>query len=146
MLNQEKGARAYANADLRLTNDPQDILVKVYDKSIECLSTAKRLFLAGESSFDNHVATVQRVLAELIASLKGPEAEFSQGLAGLYTYLIRRVDSLEIGKTDAKPLDEAIDILTDLRDTWKKAFGKERKSDASSHRQPGATGAVNVSL
>jgi flagellar protein FliS len=146
VLNQGKGAQAYAKADLRLTNDPQDILVKVYDKSIECLSTAKRLFLAGESSFDNHVATVQRVLAELITSLKDPEEEFSQGLASLYFYLIRSIDSLEIGKADAKPLDEAIDILTELRDAWKQAFGKERKSDASSHRQPGATGAVNVSL
>lgn len=87
-----------------LNASPQKLLLKVYDFAIAQCS-------------NKNIEKTNRALAELISALKyeGEEvAEISNGLRRLYEYC-----QDEVRKQN---FDIALEILTELRTTWIKAF------------------------
>ena len=68
----------------------------------------------------------ENIILELMTSLKMDFA-FSQQLYALYEYLYRRLVKANIEK-DVVLLDEVIELLTELRQTWAEVAAKVRET------------------
>ncbi len=59
--------------------------------------------------------------------------EISNNLMSLYDFMRERLIDANIRK-DTKPIDEALEIMTELRDTWKEAMKQVKKQVYSGRR------------
>ncbi len=120
---------------LKITNaSPTGIIVILYDLAIEYIDCAKNCFAEN----DHDGARVQctnagRVLGDLIASL-----DFSYGISfqlyRIYEY-ISRVVSMAVLKNDAKGLDEAVKLLSELKGSFAKIAENDENGPAMSNAQ-----------
>ena len=65
------------------------------------------------------------IIQELRSTLD-PEIELSQGLEQMYEYLYNRLVEANM-KNDVEALDEVVNFVMGLRDTWKQVMGLVKK-------------------
>lgn len=112
------------------TSSPEQILILLYDGAIKFLNQAK----IGIQNKDielthNNLIKAQNIISELRDTLDMEiGGELANNLYSLYNYFNRRLVQANI-KKEIEPLDEVLEHLKGLRDTWKQAIIKKREED-----------------
>ena len=96
-----------------------DLVIMCYEKAVQSLHDAKHHLQ--EQQYEAKASNLKRVLDiiyELRASLDFEKGgEIASNLGAIYAYLIRRVQEGDI-KKDFSAFDEAIEILSELKEAW----------------------------
>ncbi|OLA94296.1 MAG: flagellar export chaperone FliS [Candidatus Melainabacteria bacterium LEY3_CP_29_8] len=112
------------------TSSPEQILILLYDGAIKFLNQAK----IGIQNKDielthNNLIKAQNIISELRDTLDMEiGGELANNLYSLYNYFNRRLVQANI-KKEVEPVDEVLEHLRGLRDTWKQAIIKKREED-----------------
>ena len=112
------------------TSSPEQILILLYDGAIKFLNQAK----IGIQNKDielthNNLIKAQNIISELRDTLDMKiGGELANNLYSLYNYFNRRLVQANI-KKEIEPVDEVLEHLRGLRDTWKQAIIKKREED-----------------
>ncbi|UKI42599.1 MAG: flagellar export chaperone FliS [Candidatus Melainabacteria bacterium] len=110
------------------TSSPEQILILLYDGAIKFLNQAK----IGIQNKDielthNNLIKAQNIISELRDTLDMEiGGELANNLYALYNYFNRRLVQANI-KKEIEPVDEVLEHLRGLRDTWKQAIIKKEK-------------------
>ena len=114
-----------------MTASPGELTLMLYDGAIKNLKLFKMYNASKDFIKANEVSQkTQAIIAELMRSLD-MRYEVSQQLLRLYDYILSDVVQSNIKKDDA-PADTAMDMLTDLRDTWQQATRLNRQQTLGS--------------
>lgn len=115
---QARGAQAYHQTQIQ-SRSPLELVVMLYDGAIRHLGQAQRANAQNDpGARRDALSRTLAIIGELQASLNLHEGrEIAASLDGLYAYLTTRL--LEVAtRKDASAIDEAIHLLTPLRDAW----------------------------
>lgn len=118
------------------TSSPEQILILLYDGAIKFLNQAK----IGIQSKDielthNNLIKAQNIISELRDTLDMEiGGELANNLFALYNYFNRRLVQANI-KKEIEPVDEVLEHLRGLRDTWKQAIIKKREEEKLSSQE-----------
>jgi flagellar secretion chaperone FliS len=105
------------------TASPEQILLMLYDGAIKFLRIAKNAMAAKDlEKCHNHLIKTQNILTELMTSLNFElGGEVARNLYKLYDYYIWSLVQANIHK-DPKPVDEVLEHLKGLKQTWEQAI------------------------
>ena len=118
------------------TSSPEQILILLYDGAIKFLNQAK----IGIQNKDielthNNLTKAQNIISELRNTLDMEiGGDLANNLYALYNYFNRRLVQANI-KKEIEPVDEVLEHLRGLRDTWKQAIIKKREEEKLSSRE-----------
>jgi flagellar protein FliS len=127
------GLAQYQNTQIS-TSNPEKILLMLYDGAIKFTRLAIDRLAKGDIAAKGlNISKAQAIVAELMNTLDHEAGgDMAARLEQLYIYLINEYVNANINNT-AQPLENALGILSTLRDTWVEAAGmvkKERESGA----------------
>ena len=104
-----------------MTASPQELTLMLYDGAIKFGNQAKIAIENGDiEKAHNSIVKVQNIIVEFRSTLD-MQYEISGSLNLLYEYIDRRLFDADMAK-DIEALDEAIDFIRELRNTWKEAM------------------------
>jgi len=109
-----------------LTASPQELTLMLYNGCLKFIKLAKRAMM--EKNFEEkntNIIKAQMIIQELRSTLD-PNIELSQGLEQMYEYLYNRLVEANM-KNDEEALDEVVNFVMELRDTWKQVMGLVNK-------------------
>jgi len=109
-----------------MTASPQELTLMLYNGCLKFIKLAKRAMM--EKNFEEknkNMIKAQMIIQELRGTLD-PDIELSQGLEQMYEYLYNRLVEANM-KNDIEALDEVINFVMELRDTWKQVIGLANK-------------------
>lgn len=114
---------AYRQVDVQTASQGK-LIVMLFNGAIQRAEEAKRQ-LGGRNvqSIHDNLMRAQEILTELRGALDFSVGEIAYNLDRIYEYIIYLLIQSNIRK-DAATLEEAIDHLTIMRDTWQEAFAK----------------------
>ena len=118
------------------TSSPEQILILLYDGAIKFLNQAK----IGIQNKDielthNNLTKAQNIISELRNTLDMEiGGDLANNLYALYNYFNRRLVQANI-KKEIEPVDEVLEHLRGLRDTWKQAIIKKREEEKLSSQE-----------
>ena len=118
------------------TSSPEQILILLYDGAIKFLNQAK----IGIQNKDielthNNLIKAQNIISELRDTLDMEiGGELANNLYALYNYFNRRLVQAN-RKKEIEPVDEVLEHLRGLRDTWKQAIIKKREEEKLSSQE-----------
>lgn len=99
---------------------PGILILMLFDGAIRYLNTSKDK--ASRSLFKEafrYKANAQDVIYELSASLNMKCGTIAQNLYRLYDYMMDKLIGIDMTNKYSAEIDEVINMLTELRDTWK---------------------------
>jgi len=110
-----------------MTASPEDLTLMLYNGAIKFINLGK-LFIEEKNMEKAHynIIRAQDIISELNITLD-MDYEISQNLRKLYTFVLEKLLDANISK-DVKHLDEALEIVEGLRDTWKDAMQEIKKT------------------
>ena len=109
------------------TAPPDKLLLMLYDGAIRFCNQAKKALVGQKLEESNYyIIKAEDIILELMTSLK-MDFEFSQNLYSLYDYLYKQLVEANIHK-DMVLLDEVVELLTELRQTWAEVAVKARET------------------
>ncbi len=109
-----------------LTATPEELTLMLYDGAIKFMNIAKYSIKNNDKErAHKSLIRAQDIVVELNSTLN-MDYEVSKNLETLYDFVIDKLIDANINK-QGEPIDEALDILTELRDTWKEAMKDVRK-------------------
>jgi flagellar secretion chaperone FliS len=102
-----------------LTASPEQLQLMLYDGAIRFATQARESLQARDiEQTHNHLVRAQRIIVELQNGLRPDAApEICSQMAGLYAFVYRRLVEANLQK-DLAALDEALQILNHMRQTW----------------------------
>jgi flagellar protein FliS len=103
-----------------MTASPADLIVMLFDACIKDLKLAEICLndngdLSGSHA---HFLNAQEIIMELVNCLD-PSVELSSQLLDIYDFLLRTLREMNV-KKDITLLPDVLEILTSMRDTWRK--------------------------
>lgn len=109
-----------------LTATPEELTLMLYDGGIKFMNIAK-YSIENNDIKKSHESLIraQNIIIELKSTLN-MDYEISSNLEKLYNFIIDKLVDANINKKK-EPIEEALEILTDLRDTWKIAMQNVKK-------------------
>lgn len=108
------------------TASPEELTLMLYNGIIKFMTLAELAIDKKDiESKNTNLQKAQTIIAELEATLK-MDYEISKNLWQLYDFAMDRLTDANI-KNDKKLIQEAKDIITDIRDSWKEAMLISRK-------------------
>lgn len=115
------------------TATPEELTLMLYDGGIKFMNIAK-YNIENNQIEKAHQALIraQDIVLELSSSLN-MEYEISNNFRQLYDFIMNNLIDANINK-EIKPIDEALEILTEMRDIWKEVM-KEVKKRVYQNRQ-----------
>lgn len=118
------------------TSSPEQILILLYDGAIKFLNQAKIGIQNKDIEFThNNLIKAQNIISELRDTLDMEiGGELANNLYALYNYFNRRLVQANI-KKEIEPVDEVLEHLRGLRDTWKQAIIKKREEEKLSSQE-----------
>lgn len=118
-LNQYKQNTVY-------TATPEELTLMLYDGCIKFMNIAK-YNIENKNIQKSHEALLraQYIIMELRSTLD-PSYQISNNLMSLYDFMRQRLIDANINK-DIKPIEEVLELMTDLRDTWREAMKQVKK-------------------
>lgn len=120
VLNQYKQNAVY-------TATPEELTLMLYDGCIKFMNMAKYHIEKGNvPKAHESLIRAQDIIYELRATLDD-KYEISSNFRKLYDFVLDRLISANLRK-EIKPIDEALEIITGLRDTWKEAMKQVKKA------------------
>ncbi|MCL6518698.1 MAG: flagellar export chaperone FliS [Armatimonadetes bacterium] len=104
------------------TASPGKLLLMAYDAAIRFAKTAAEKMKEGKlDQQSENIRKVQNIVLELISSLDmNVDRQLAENLYSLYSYIFDRLTHANI-KDDQRALEEVIQILSELRQTWAEA-------------------------
>lgn len=113
-----------------MTMTPGDMLTAVYDGLLKELNFVQAAFAAKDySEINRRCQKAQRLLQHLQSSLDF-KYEISNNLNNLYHYFIRVMIQINV-KKDPAGLEDIIQMISDLRETYVQADKKARSGESS---------------
>lgn len=108
------------------TATPEELTLMLYDGSIKFMNIAK-YSIENDDIQRAHEALIraQDIIIELNLSLN-MEYDLSTNFRRLYEFILDKLIDANIQK-EIEPIDEALEILTEMRDTWKEAMQQVKK-------------------
>ncbi|MBN1102067.1 MAG: flagellar export chaperone FliS [Deltaproteobacteria bacterium] len=108
-----------------------DLVLMCYEKAIESLWQARKSYEQGQ--YEQKARKLQRGL-RIIQELQGclnfeKGGQIARNLDAIYTYLVRRLLEGDV-KRDLTAFDEAVKILTDLKDSWRGIASENQAKEA----------------
>lgn len=127
MKSSQNPARVYE----AVQNEPtsmEETLVLLFQGAVKLLQDGRRHLSAGEyEQWHDCSVRTRRILSELLVALDTDKApEVCEGLNALYVYIHRLITEAGL-EEDYDKLQEAIDLLKQLADTWKEAWKECRR-------------------
>lgn len=120
VLNQYKQNAVY-------TATPEELTLMLYDGCIKFMNMAKYHIEKGNvPKTHESLIRAQDIIYELRATLDD-KYEISSNFRKLYDFVLDRLINANLRK-EIKPIDEALEIMTGLRDTWKEAMKQVKKA------------------
>lgn len=108
------------------TASPGELTLMLYNGCIKFINQAKQFIEQKDiEKANNAIIRAQDIIQELLVTLN-MDYEISKNLAALYDFMYRRLIDANISK-DVEALDEVLDLVTELRDTWKEVIKKTRQ-------------------
>lgn len=115
-----KQLEMYQNNSVNTASGPQ-LTLMLYDG---CIRFVKRGIKATEDKDyqvkNEQLQKAQDIIRELMITLD-PKVEISKQMMSLYDYILHLLQEGNI-KNDLDSLEEALDLITDFRDTWREAM------------------------
>ncbi len=112
---------AYTKVDVETASQGK-LVVMLFNGAIKRAEEAKRQMENGKNEgVHNNLIRAQEIIAELRASLDMKHGDIAKNLDRLYEYFQHLLIQANIKKADA-PIDECIDLMIGMRDTWQEAF------------------------
>lgn len=113
-------AAAYLDNKIK-TATPAELTLMLYDGSIKFCNIAIMAIEENDNSKANtNIIKAQKIMLELRSSLDH-KYEISKNLDSLYEYIYSELIEANM-KKDKNVLDEVLESLRELRDTWKEAM------------------------
>lgn len=108
------------------TATPEELTLMLYDGAIKFMNIGK-YNIENKDMEKSHGALIraQDIILELKLSLN-KDYEISDNLDTLYDFVMEKLLDANINKK-AEPIDEALEIITEIRDTWKEAMKSVKK-------------------
>ncbi|WP_350344144.1 flagellar export chaperone FliS [Proteinivorax tanatarense] len=105
------------------TASPGELVLMLYNGAIKNLNQSINfLEQDNKEEFRLKIEKTQDIVVELTSTLKQDE-EISKNFASLYQFVINRLIKAH-ASLSKEPVEEALKILTDMRDTWKEMLTK----------------------
>jgi len=119
-LNKSKQVQAYQDNAVVTASGPQ-LTLMLYNGCIKFINQGiKALEKNAYEQKNTYIQKAQQVIQELMLTLN-PDIKLSQDLILLYDFILHQLQQANI-KNDEKLLLEALEFVTDFRDTWKEAM------------------------
>lgn len=110
-----------------MTATPEELTLMLYDGSIKYMNIAKYSIENNEmQKAHDSLIRAQDIIIELNTTLN-MNYEVSKNLRSLYDFVINRLIDGNIRK-ESEPIEEALEIITGIRDTWKEAMKEAKKN------------------
>ncbi|MBU5676695.1 flagellar export chaperone FliS [Alkaliphilus sp. MSJ-5] len=104
-----------------MTASPQELTLMLYNGALKFIGMSKIYIEQKDIPKANEsIMRAQDIIQELNITLN-MDYEISTGLRSLYIYILDKLVDANISK-DIKHLDEAAEMVTELRDTWKESM------------------------
>ena len=109
------------------TASPEQLLLMLYEGAIKYARQAQKdMEERNIEAANNKLKKTEDIISELMVSLNMDEGgEIAQNLYNLYDYMNRRLIQANIRK-DPGLVDEVINLLTSLKESWEEAIGRVR--------------------
>lgn len=123
-------AEAYKRQQI-MTATPEALTLMLYNGALRFMKEGKEAMLAKQwEQCNTSLQKAQKIILEFQATLK-MEYDISKQLRPLYDYVY---DALVDANLHSKPerVDEAVSIVTELRDAWAEAMKTARKERGAS--------------
>ncbi len=128
-MNAATTANAYKNQQI-MTASPEELTLMLYNGAIRFVSESMQAIEQGNLEKANAAnLRAQDIVREFMCTLD-MQYEISQGYYKLYDYLEYRLIQGNL-KKDKSQLEEAKNILLELRDTWNQAMKSARAQRAA---------------
>ncbi len=123
-MNTQAALKSYAKVHYRANVEvasPHRLIAMLYEGAVERLIQAKGAMQHGNIELKGKkINSAVGIVGGLRESLNDQEGgDLAMNLDGLYVYIQTLLSSAHL-KNDVSKIDEAITLLSDLRDTWKK--------------------------
>lgn len=113
-------AAAYQDSRI-LTASPEELTLMLYDGAIKFCNLGNMAMEKGDLQATNtNLLKAQRIIMEFRTTLNS-KYSVAQDFDVMYEYIHRRLVEANLQK-DRVILDEATDLIRDMRDTWKEAM------------------------
>ncbi|QHS23280.1 flagellar export chaperone FliS [Virgibacillus sp. MSP4-1] len=112
--------QAYQNNAVN-TASPGELTLMLYNGCLKFIRQAKKAM--NETNYETkntNIQKAQRIIQELMVTMD-PESDISDQVMPLYDYINRRLMEANI-ENDPEILDEASELVTEFRDTWKEVI------------------------
>lgn len=112
--------------EMIMTKPPEELTLMLYDGCIRFIKTSMKAI--DESKFDvanENIIKAENIITELMSTLD-MSYEISKNLMSLYDFVYRWLIQANL-KKDKKYLQEALEIVEGLRDTWAEAIKVARQ-------------------
>lgn len=108
------------------TATPEELTLMLYDGGIKFMNIARYNIENNEvEKAHSSLIRAQDIIIELKSTLN-KDYEISTNLDRLYDFIMDRLIDANISKKK-EPIEEALEILTELRDTWKEVMKNVKK-------------------
>lgn len=109
------------------TATPEELTLMLYDGCIKFMNMAKYHIENGNIQKSHEsLIRAQNIIYELIGTLDY-KYEIASNFRKLYDFVLSRLIDANLRK-EVKPIEEALEIVTELRNTWKEAMSIVKKT------------------
>ncbi len=134
--------KIYTQVDVETASQGK-LIVMLFNGAIKRAEEAKRQLKSGKKeSVHNNLIRAQDIIGELRAALDMKAGEIAANLDQLYEYFQHLLVTANV-KKDAAPIEECVNMMTDIRNTWEELFTRlakeEKESKAPRINQHGQT-------
>ena len=125
----------YKNTQIETANQ-EKLLIMMYNGAIKFSKQAKEAINRNDyEAVNNSLVRTQAILLELQATLDHQKGgEIAENLDALYDYMKRRLTDANVDK-EKEPIDEVIDMLNELKETWVEASKKIKKNNNTGNKR-----------
>mgnify|MGYP006296836387 FL=1 len=125
----------YKNTQIETANQ-EKLLIMMYNGAIKFSKQAKEAINRNDyEAVNNSLVRTQDILLELQATLDHKKGgEIAENLDALYDYMKRRLTDANVDK-EKEPIDEVIDMLNELKETWVEASKKIKKKNNTGNKR-----------
>lgn len=130
------GHMAYRKVDIETASQGK-LIVMLFNGAIQRAEEAKRQLQKGRiDGVHNNLVRAQEIVAELRSALDMQGGgDIARNLNRIYEYFQHLLVKANIQKKTT-PIEECIDMMTDMRDTWQELFQQVGKNSPSSAPAP----------
>jgi len=103
------------------TTPQEELVTMLYDGALRFIKRAKTEMESNNiEAVNNNIIRAEAIISELMSNLD-MKIEISNNLYSLYDYMYRRLTEANLQK-DITILDEVLELISDLRNTWEQAI------------------------